>query len=259
MTLGWQGFRLEHPDDWVPVAVSGTRREGYVRVASPERKALQIRWQTSPNADLGSALSRYERLLAGDARRRKQEFRLERADASDQLTYRWIGAGQGRGALFPRGGRIFFLEAIGGRGDSLLPMFRRCLQGFACAEGGGELWEILGLRLTLPAGIRLTRHSFQAGKTRLAFQWGRSALDCIRWGFAEQILERYSLTDWASSALGLKLLKVSEESGGLRLIGKSQFMKNEALIQVQSEHNQIVTVKCTHLMGKAEPSWSWLE
>jgi len=52
--------------------------------------------------------------------------------------------------------------------------------------------------------------------------------------------------------------KVSEEEPGIRLIEGGAFSKREALVLLQKEHNQIVTVKSTFRKDRGRPAWDWL-
>jgi hypothetical protein len=254
LIFGWQGFQFEHPDDWAPVNVSGSFDEGYVRLASPARAAIQVRWQRAKgDAGITAAISAYEARLRKDAAKGREAFSFQ----LNGREYRWSGAGQGRGlAMYcDDPSRTFLLEVIGGRGDQLLPLYSKLKRSFS---GCTEVWSVLGLRVSLPAEFRLDKHEFQAGKTQLRLKKSGATLDCARWGFAEQLLAKHSLGEWAKAALAMPKAIVEEEGAGVRLCGGDFVSKKEALVRVQPDQNQIVTVKATYRRQSEGPRWDWL-
>ena len=100
--FAWEGFSFLHPNDWAPVTLAGTRREGYVRLQGSGRIGGQVRWtKSAKGAELSHALESYFRLLERDAKKAKTGFQAEKEAAPEEgLRYRWLGQGQGRGELF---------------------------------------------------------------------------------------------------------------------------------------------------------------
>jgi hypothetical protein len=262
LILGWQGFRFEHPDDWAPVSLTGSEREGYVRLASSGRLALQIRWHTfRGRVDLEWLLGPYGRALERHSKRDREEFRFTTsAEDESQITYHWIGKGQGRGSLFVSRecGRVFFLEVLGARKDQLLPSLKQVRESFRSIQEESRLWSILGLSVRLPIGLRLEKHAFQAGKTQLTFIAKGTRIECTRWGFAEQLLSKRTLEEWSTAFLGMAKATIKVEPTGLRLASSSFGSKKEALVTLQSEHNQIVAMKASFRNDKGRPTWDWL-
>lgn len=257
MTFGWQGFRVDHPDDWSPAHLSGSRKEGYARIAAPSRLSLQIRWRETTTHDLNSILDAYFAGLERECKRRKQPFSSEREGESERLTYRWVGSTQGRGAVFLQAGRLFFVEVAGGRKDALLPRLRTALDSFADDQAELQLWSVLGLSVHLPSQWSLQRHTFQAGKTSLEFEQRWSRLECVRWGFAEQLLRQYEFEAWARAALDLRRATCTKERDGLRLSYSRVGKHVEAMAAFQEEWNQFVTLKITGMRNQ-KPEWPWL-
>ena len=140
--FGWQGLSLQHPDDWAPVVLSGDRRSGYARLASPRALSLQIRWALAGSESLDRALGRYLDRLSQDARRKRQRFSREVHEEEATLRYRYQSEVDGEGLLFPTDdGRIAFIEALGESTTARKKAVERARASFAT---GGERWSVLG-------------------------------------------------------------------------------------------------------------------
>lgn len=263
MRFAWQGFRLEHPDDWSPVALSGTRREGYVRLASPTRVAAQIRWKRSPQpGDLSTRLRTYFARLEKDAKRAKQPFKSTSDWDGERLEYRWVGNGQGRGALFASAecGRVFFVEVNGGRKDSLKPPARCLVDGFASGPvDGREPWALLGLDVSLPEGLVVEKKLLVSGRTGLTFKGRGYRIQADRWGFGAQLLAKHGLEPWARAALHLKRGEALHEHWGIRFAPHGRLGRTtEALVRFDEFENQMVAVVVRGGRRRRRPEWDWL-
>ena len=262
MTFGWQGFAFDHPDDWAPSSLNGTFKQGYARLSSPGRVAVQVRWQTCKGRpDLGGFLRQYESRLRRDSARSDSAFAMQsQPDGEFRTDYRWTGAGQGRGAAFysEACSRIFVLEVIGHRNDHLLPLLRATKASFRSERQDLALWSVLSLSVRIPREYNLVKHSLQAGKTQLLLSGPLGSLECTRWGFAEQLTSKYSLAEWSKAAMELTGASVEEELVGLRLRKASALIRTEALIRLQLEHNQIITLKSSFRRDRGRPQWEWI-
>jgi len=262
LTFGWQGFVFDHPDDWAPASLTGTYNEGYARLSSSGRVAVQIRWHESRgNLDLANLVERYHAKLRKDAARSGEPFTVQtRSSSGPQIEYRWSGTGQGRGVAFfsKPCSRLFIIEVIGGGADHLLPFLRSVKASFRSADGDLRLWSVLGLSVSIPSQFVLSKHQFEAGKTQLHLSAPSVSLECTRWGFAGQLLAKYPLADWSRAALNMTSATLSDEREGLRLAANSVLTKTEALVLLQGDQNQIVTVKSTYRKPAGRPQWEWV-
>jgi hypothetical protein len=262
--FAWQGFSLEHPDDWAPALLNGERRRGYARLSSPGKVSLQVRWQhVARRGDLHPSLQAYFKRLERDARRAKLPFKSDVEEDPDGLRYRWVGRGQARGVLFfsERCRRIFWVEAVGERDDSLLPLFRTLSSGFRSQGADGlEQWSLLGLSFRAPAGLSVEEKLFQAGRTRLRLGGKGCRIEAERWGFGTQLAERHGLEGWARDALKLRKAVARAEGGGLRFVHHRRpwMPRREALLALDSDRNQITFLACTFRAEARRPSWDWL-
>ncbi|HTQ10475.1 MAG TPA: hypothetical protein VMI31_10415, partial [Fimbriimonadaceae bacterium] len=134
---------------------------------------------------------------------------------------------------------------VGGRSDHLLGPLRSIRESFCSDAGDVLLWSVLGLAVSLPRRFTLSGRQFHAGKTELAFSGSGCGLVCTRWGFAEQLLEKYELGEWAKAALDMRSASLVERDGDLRLSGGKPWLRHEALVSFQPEKNQVVTLKAS--------------
>lgn len=263
MTFAWYGFALEHPDDWAPVTLSGARQEGYVRIASPGRHSLQVRWKTSKrDVDLSSVLAAYLSRLEQDAKSAKTAFRSHIDDSDGKIAYRYTSSQHGRGMIFQsaESGRVFFLEAVSLKADSLLPTFRNLVDSF-CADTPEERWALYGLKLKLPKGLDVDKKVLESGRTQLFLSSKKAHIEAQRWAFAEQLVAKHGLEPWARSMLQMPKSE-SEISGAsvqFRQAGSALRPPVVALAIVQPDRNQIATVKVTTRDPSWRPSWDWFE
>ena len=256
--LGWQGFSFEHPDDWALAAVTGRRSEGYLRLASPGRIGCHVRWKHARSAgNLHTKLDGYFATLQKDAKKGRESFQSDTTDEDGGLAYRWLGAGQGRGRLFYCSGsrRVYFLEVVGGRKDSLLPHLREIAASFSVDR---ELWSVFGLGFVLPKPANLESKSFLSGRTRLSFRARGARIEAERWAFGDQLVEKHGLEGWAKAAIPGRRLKFEEQQGGLAYL-KRGLIPTTGLVRHDAERNQLVVLQVRTRKPEWRPAWDWLD
>jgi len=261
--FAWEGFSFTHPDDWAPVTLTGAREEGYVRLQGSGRIGCQVRWKTvKRKPDLGQALDGYFKLLERDAAKARAPLSTEREEREDGLYYRWQGSGQGRGALLHSPcGRLFFIEVVGGRQDSLLPHKRAVLDAFRMeSEDDLELWSLFGLHVRVPKGMTPAGKTLQSGRTWLLFRPKGAVVEVGRYAFGKELTEKHGLENWAIASLKMPGAVVSSDADGLRLslAGNAVRPRVVALARFEPEHNQIVTVRSASKLERWWPEWRWL-
>src|SRR5438067_11624270 len=76
-TVGWQGVSVRVPEEWSPVSVSGEGETGYLRVASPDTRSLEIKWEETKGAvSVPDALARYFKKLRRTAKKTRHELKI---------------------------------------------------------------------------------------------------------------------------------------------------------------------------------------
>lgn len=264
MTFGWEGFSLEHPEDWAPATLSGHRQEGYARVVSPDRLGIQIRWKAAKlNVGLKTALDSYLARLRNDAKKADVPFTSDIDQDGSQWTYRYHGVAHGRGALFfsKACGRLFFLELFSTHRDSLQTPFRQTLESFrSFGDDRNELWSVLGLHFLAPRGLIVERKDFQAGLIRLHMNVKGVHLRAERWGFAQQLVAQHGLEAWSRAVLELPKCPVETSAAGLRFVRNAFWPQSpvEALVKTEPDSNQILTLRVSTRRAEWSPQWNWL-
>ncbi|RYG32521.1 hypothetical protein EON81_20465 [bacterium] len=260
MTFGWYGIRLELPDDFAPTSLSGGRRDGYVRLASGGEVGIQMRWRATKNPKgLDGRIETY--LL--DMKKRAKKARLDFDSAFHAvphgMEYRYRGIQSGAGTLRfdPESERVVFLEAVGPNAAAVDRARREIGAPVFAPKEGPETWAILGLRVELPSGFELAGRKFLSGRTQLTLRKGRATVVAERWGFAEQLIAKHGLQNWAVAALGFRkpVIALSDDRIALeerRIVGTLR-----GLAVLDQDENQIRTV--TARGSRLEPEWSWLD
>ncbi len=262
MTFGWEGFQFDHPEDWYPTVLSGSRREGYVRIASPGKIIFQVRWrQLRQPADSDRFLDAYLGKLERDSRKSGSAFQSSRQPEAEGTTYSYSGSTSGRGLLFKslEGDRAFVLEAASTSGDGLRSALRKARETFR-TDANTDRWSVLGLDISLPSGLEVERREFLAGKTRLILKGARVQINAERWGFADQLIVKHGLEAWAGAILGVDGAKMTYEDLGLRAKWNGPIWgpATEALVRHQTSLNQLVVVRSTSRDPRWRPTWDWL-
>lgn len=261
MTFGWHGFSLDLPEDWAPVALSGHRKEGYVRIGSAGRLSAQVRWKSlGPKPDLKLFLNDYFRRLERDAKKAGAEFKTERDITPEEVAYGYRGATFGRGMIRQGGcGRVFVVEIASTQNDSLKNPLRLATGTFRSGDPT-DLWSVLGLSLRLPGQLEVEKREFLAGRTRLWLQGRAVQIAGERWAFADELLRVHPLEDWARAVLDAEKATLTKEPEGLRLRWKSSPFRPsaEALVQHQTSLNQLVVVTARTNRQEWRPEWDWL-
>lgn len=259
MIFAWQGFQIEHPDDWAPALISGSRQEGYARIASPESASYQIRWrEAKKNSNLRRNLDEYLSKLAKDAKKLKTKFNSHIEEVDGKLHYKWTGAGNGKGALLEVGGRTFFLEASSTSNKSIQSAFRDLQESFRLAEEDRELWSVFGLSVNLRAGLLVDKQLFHSGRTRVEWRDRKGRVIAERWGFGEQILAKHAFEEWAKNSMAMPKAKVEVVEGGLELEQSKLLLKSYGLAKFDASQNQLTTLKVMARSSKGRPTWDWL-
>ncbi len=260
----WQGFEVLLPEDWAPVSLIGDRREGYCRFGSPGSMGFQVRWKaTRRPGRLKDSLFAYFRILQKEARRAGKAFESELEESDDGIAYRWRAHAKAQGQLFysPVCGRVFFLELLGDRKDSLA-LYRRIASTFRPMDPKGpDRWSVLGLDVRFPSLVQLEKRTFQAGRTVLEFSAKGFRAQASRWGFGEQLAAQHGLARWAVAALSLSEQGTHQDGpDSLYWDGPSRLgWRSRALVRLDRDKNRILALKASYRKPQWRPEWDWLE
>lgn len=244
----------------MPAALIGDRKEGYARLAGDGARSLHVRWHTGkPAKSLRPALDGYLERLRRDAQKAKLTFRSEVAEEQGTLLYKWQSEQQGRGVVFRDADapRMFFLEVVGARKDSLLPVVRGVRASFHTHDGDRELWSVAGVGAWLPKGMKVAKKQFLAGRASLQFEVRGTMVRMERWSFAEQLVAKHGLTGWAHSALALPMEPTATSEFEASLRHSKWMVATEALVRLRPEANQIeaLVLRTRRQTPRLDPSW----
>lgn len=173
MLFAWQGFELEHPDDWECVRFSKNRRRGECALADHSGQRLLLNWHAAKaghKADLGSMMAELSQQL-GKADR-KGRAGPQRTSGPWTLMD-WIGsAGTVTLALAQFSERGLIVKAeFTPRGTDSDRRRDALLQSFRCRGTTEEWhWSAFGCRLHLPCGLELEKCEVLPGKATLEFR-----------------------------------------------------------------------------------------
>lgn len=259
----WQGFEVLLPPEWAPVALIGDRKEGYCRFGSPGSLNCQIRWKSAkPGAKLKDSLFSYFRLLQKESKKAKTTLSSEFEELDGRIHYKWRGHARGRGELFfsETCSRVFFIEVVGTKKDSLAGAKDIVASFRSEGKGGKDRWSVLGLKVCFPSAVSLDKRQFQAGRTILTVSAPGFRAEASRWGFGEQLVKKHGLEPWARAAFGLGTQPCQESENGL-VFDRSSFLgpRQRTLVRLEKDLNQITAVKATFRKPKWRPEWDWLD
>jgi hypothetical protein len=263
LRFAWQGFSFEAPPDWQPLVLTGGFSAGYVRLSGLGRDLLQVRWQKSAGQPGRRAVESYLDRLARDAKKQGRNFEGKVFEDPEQVRYRYSSEVNGQGALFDgiSGGesRTVFLEAASSGKSVPASLLKQALCSFRFEDGELTPWRLLGLEVSLPKNLSLQRKELMAGKTLLEFGSRGTLVTAERWGFAEQLLAKTTLTEWASALTGCKA--VEEESANRVRLTKSRVLRApvEVLAVKQIKQNQITLIRTETRAETMKPQWNWFD
>jgi hypothetical protein len=259
VTFAWQGFQIEHPEDWAPASCTGKRDEGYCRIASPETLSYQIRWRTAkPQADLSHVLAEYLRLLARDAKKANVAFSSHTEERENTWHYSWKGLGNGKGQLHVVDNRAFFIETSATTNRSLNSPHRALVDSFMVNSGDLEPWAIFGLSVRIRSGMNLSRQMFQSGRTRLEWEDKLGRIVAERWGFGEQILAKHTFESWAREALEMRTALATEVENGWEFTLDKPLAKLRGFVRFDPQRNQLITLRSQSRSDRGTATWDWL-
>lgn len=232
-------------DSWYPVVLRGGFSRGYVQLETSSEGLLQIRWEPAKRMpNLNARAREYLRLLEVSARKRKRRLHT-RLEGSE---FRWHGDLKGYGRLVwdEEYRRVFLMERSGPSRESFKAEARAILDGFQVFCDDVLPWEVLGLRLRLPARLTMRRLDALAGRIAMRFASRFETVVAERWSLADRLLEQTTLADWGSKATRLCPVRESEHMvclggtarGPLRWFG----IKQSAIVMHSKRDNTLVAV-----------------
>lgn len=147
--------------------------------------------------------------------------------------------------------RVFLIERSGPSRDSFKAEARAVLEGFESYSGDAMPWEVLGLRLRLPARLVMRRFDALAGRIAMRFASRFEAVVVERWSLADRLLEQAPLADWAVKATRLRVMEDGEMTirladSALAPLGLLGFAKTGVVVHLVNDNALITLVRVGH-------------
>lgn len=144
--------------------------------------------------------------------------------------------------------RVFLIERSGPSRDSFKAEARAVLEGFESYSGDAMPWEVLGLRLRLPARLVMRRFDALAGRIAMRFASRFEAVVVERWSLADRLLEQTPLAEWAATATRLRATEDREHTvhladSALAPLGLVGFAKSGVAVHSVGDNALITLVR----------------
>jgi hypothetical protein len=219
VTVGWMGVTLTAPEGWSPVSVSGEGSEGYLKVASPDTRYVEVKWnQPKGTLSVPTALEGYFDKLRKAAKRSRQELKLKlkprglsavRPQKQAPIPYSWEADKKALGCIWHCGecNRMVIAEVVGELDDDL-SIAAEMLRGLRDhgetlteddATTRWNTWALYGLTVPAPESYTVEKQVLMTGHQRFRLRERGSSLQADRWGLAEIALRGATLRQWYES------------------------------------------------------------
>lgn len=267
----WQGVLVHVPQDWDIAAISGDRKQGYLRIDDRDKMPrVEIKWQAASGfVDVEGVVDQYLRDLTKKCKRDEPEIDVER-DARvvskrrmgkrDLNCFAWRGEVEGYGAAWycEDCERVVVMQVMATAdedGQELAGEIIGTMQDHP--EEDWITWSTYGLTMETPERFELTNQKLMAGLIELHFADRGEELVGARWGMANVSLRERSLESWARSEIrqyhkGIKLSYEETRFRGHPAVEVTGYFSNPL------RHLQSFVM---HVIGKPYPEavrgWVW--
>jgi hypothetical protein len=246
-------------EDWRPAALTGNRKQGYVRLEAGSHDLLQIRWEYCKEAP-HDLLRRTEKYLAGlqqAAKRRQQNLTFTSSEIGKHVDFKWNADAKGVGRLLfdEATKRVFILERSADKRDSVVAEAHKVFDSFQSYDGVTP-WSVLGFEVRLPTEFELEKFKFLTGRLTLNFKAKGIALTAERWSLADSILKKHDILDWTRGLIGDG--EIYATPYGLSLTIKPKLPAGrtiEGYVRHDEENNRLLVLKAAHRNRPLDSDW----
>jgi hypothetical protein len=199
--LGWNGVRLNVPDNWEVSHLGAS----HLQLDDGKGPTLELKWHRSPQVPPERHVKRLSRRFrrAGGVDFRERAVPEEWRAAINRFAagaFTWSEAGmRGEGVSLscPVCGTATLLQFSYRLESPSRRLAEKVLRSFRDhSDSGLVTWRVFGLHAEIPEEMRLEGHRFSPGHYELRFVRDREALKLSRWGPADVILRGRGLRDW---------------------------------------------------------------
>jgi len=209
--FGWQGIRLQVPEEWNLGRVSGNHQNGYARLDDAQIVRAEIEWRESKpriSEPVPALVDRYIDSLDKKAKKTGMSFSVQRR-AKFLRDKRWV---EGREyevftweadfraynlALKFASGRIALLRVLARLDEDLGEVVNAIFPSLRDdSQEDRWFWSVYGLRFSMPEEYRLESHELKSGHIQLSFQKDKHVCRVQRLSLAQMLLKEGELEDW---------------------------------------------------------------
>lgn len=266
----WEGVLVEVPAEWDIAAISGNRKQGYLRIDDEEKMPrVELKWQEESGfVDIEGVVDGYLKDLQ-KKKKNEPEIEVDRDTSvvskrqmgkQDLNCFSWSGEVNGYGAAWycPDCERVIVIQVMAKpeeNGEALASAVIANVQDHP--REGWVTWSTYGLQMQTPERFELSEQKLMAGLIQLQFESQGEEIVAGRWGMANVALSNSSLEKWAKK-------EVRQYHKGVRLsYEETQFRGHEAVLVTGYFSNPLRHLQSfvMHVMGKPYPEavrgWVW--
>lgn len=244
-------------DDWRPLTLAGTFRDGYARFETSGGLLIQVKWKSARTGDhLNRKVLEYFSRLESGAKKRRLGFQGDFDLGDSFVDFSWHAGVKGYGRLLwdSETRRTVLVEQSGDAKKSFKREAREWCQAVKTFGGPTLPWSLLGLRLQIPDRFTIRDWKLFSGRITLNFLTRGSRMIVDRWSFAEQLTASKGLRGWGESATGLAASATNNEI--VTLEGGRWPKRARAIVVHQEDRNQLVVLRSEGRRPELpEPAW----
>jgi hypothetical protein len=209
--FGWQGLRLEVPEDWNLGRVDGGPESGYARLDDAEIVRAEIEWRTAKRGTVmpvNSLVDRYLENLEKKADKAGLSFAVDRQarvltdktwlEGREYEVFSWTADYHAQNlAVRTHPDRIVLVRVLTRPGEEAPDMVARVIQSLRDDNREPQWsWSVYGLQFSMPVGFKLESQELKSGHIKFNFEQGKQVCRVERLSMAQTLLKEQSLADW---------------------------------------------------------------
>ena len=211
--FGWQGVRLQVPENWNLGRMDGNEKSGYARLDDSEIVRAEVEWRQlrdGQNKAVAPLIDRYVETLEKKAKKAGTPFTVERRarflkdkrwlEGYDYETFIWEAdyRAYNLARLCSRCGRVVLLRVLGHLDEDLSELAEMVFSTLEDhpREGEGVFWSVYGLSFFMPEEYKLTSQELKSGHIQLNFEHDKHTCRIQRLSLAKMLLKGTTLARW---------------------------------------------------------------
>lgn len=221
----WEGTLLHVPQEWDIAAISGDRKQGYMRLDDVENMPrVEVKWQAASGfVDIENVVDSYLKDLKKKRNKGEPEIETDRDCAvvskrqmrkTDLNCFAWEGGefnGWGAAWYCEDCERVMVIQVMTRPDEKGEEIAREVIGTMEDHPRDGWIaWSTYGLQMEAPERFELSDQKLMAGLIELHFANRGEQIVGARWGMANVALKNKSLEEWTISEIrgyhkGIKL------------------------------------------------------